>query len=58
MYLSSDMLKDMTELLNEVSEVRFSNKLKTHPVLRTTTTKRIGSPRAQICHSFPHAGGR
>ena len=32
----SDLLKDMNELLTEVSEVRFSNKLKSHPVCLTT----------------------
>ena len=33
---NSDLLKDMCEKLSEVSEVRFSNKLKTHPVCLTT----------------------
>ncbi len=33
---NSDLLKDMNKLLDEVSEVRFSNKLKTHPVCLTT----------------------
>ena len=33
---NSDLLKDMCEKLDEVSEVRFSNKLKTHPVCLTT----------------------
>ena len=33
---NSDLLKDMTTLLDEVTEVRFSNKLKTHPVCLTT----------------------
>ena len=33
---NSDLLKDMCEKLTEVSEVRFSNKLKTHPVCLTT----------------------
>ncbi|MBR2828758.1 MAG: molecular chaperone HtpG, partial [Bacilli bacterium] len=32
----SDLLKDMNDLLSEVSEVRFSNKLKSHPVCLTT----------------------
>lgn len=33
---NSDLLKDMCEKLSEVSEVRFSNKLKSHPVCLTT----------------------
>jgi len=33
---NSDLLKDMGELLKEVKEVRFSNKLKSHPVCLTT----------------------
>lgn len=33
---NSDLLKDMSDELAEVSEVRFSNKLKTHPVCLTT----------------------
>ncbi len=33
---NSDLLKDMCEKLEEVSEVRFSNKLKSHPVCLTT----------------------
>ena len=33
---NSDLLKDMCEKLDEVSEVRFSNKLKSHPVCLTT----------------------
>ncbi len=33
---NSDLLKDMSKLLDEVKEVRFSNKLKTHPVCLTT----------------------
>ena len=33
---NSDLLKDMCEKLSEVSEVKFSNKLKTHPVCLTT----------------------
>ena len=33
---NSDLLKDMCNKLSEVSEVRFSNKLKTHPVCLTT----------------------
>ncbi len=33
---NSDLLKDMSKLLTEVKEVRFSNKLKTHPVCLTT----------------------
>ena len=33
---NSDLLKNMTTLLDEVTEVRFSNKLKTHPVCLTT----------------------
>ena len=33
---NSDLLKEMTEKLEEVSEVRFSNKLKSHPVCLTT----------------------
>lgn len=33
---NSDLLKDMCEELEEVSEVRFSNKLKSHPVCLTT----------------------
>ena len=33
---NSDLLKDMAKLISEVSEVRFSNKLKTHPVCLTT----------------------
>ena len=33
---NSDLLKDMCEKLTDVSEVRFSNKLKTHPVCLTT----------------------
>ena len=33
---NSDLLKDMCEELKEVSEVRFSNKLKSHPVCLTT----------------------
>ena len=33
---NSDLLKDMCEKLDEVTEVRFSNKLKTHPVCLTT----------------------
>ena len=33
---NSDLLKDMNEMLDEVTEVRFSNKLKTHPVCLTT----------------------
>ena len=33
---NSDLLKDMCELLSEVKEVKFSNKLKSHPVCLTT----------------------
>ena len=33
---NSDLLKDMCELLPEVKEVKFSNKLKSHPVCLTT----------------------
>lgn len=33
---NSDLLKDMCEKLEEVTEVRFSNKLKSHPVCLTT----------------------
>ena len=33
---NSDLLKDMCDKLDEVTEVRFSNKLKTHPVCLTT----------------------
>ena len=33
---NSDLLKDMCEKLSEVKEVRFSNKLKSHPVCLTT----------------------
>ena len=33
---NSDLLKDMADEIKEVSEVRFSNKLKTHPVCLTT----------------------
>ena len=33
---NSDLLKDMKEFLSEVKEVRFSNKLKSHPVCLTT----------------------
>ena len=33
---NSDLLKDMCDKLSEVSEVRFSNKLKSHPVCLTT----------------------
>ena len=33
---NSDLLKDMCEAIKEVSEVKFSNKLKTHPVCLTT----------------------
>ena len=33
---NSDLLKAMSEELSEVSEVKFSNKLKTHPVCLTT----------------------
>ncbi len=33
---NSDLLKDMAEEIKEVSEVRFSNKLKSHPVCLTT----------------------
>ena len=33
---NSDLLKDMCEEIGEVKEVRFSNKLKTHPVCLTT----------------------
>ena len=33
---NSDLLKDMCEAIKEVSEVKFSNKLKSHPVCLTT----------------------
>ena len=33
---NSDLLKDMCEMLPEVKEVKFSNKLKSHPVCLTT----------------------
>ena len=33
---NEDLLKEMNEEISEVSEVRFSNKLKTHPVCLTT----------------------
>jgi len=33
---NSDLLKDMCDEIKEVSEVKFSNKLKTHPVCLTT----------------------
>ena len=33
---NSDLLKDMCDAIEEVSEVKFSNKLKTHPVCLTT----------------------
>ena len=33
---NSDLLKSMTDMLEEVSEVKFSNKLKSHPVCLTT----------------------
>ena len=33
---NSDLLKDMSKLLTEVNEVKFSNKLKSHPVCLTT----------------------
>ena len=49
---NSDLLKEMCEKLPEVKEVRFSNKLKSHPVC--LTTKGDVSPILVVAQSLSH----